>query len=175
MLKKLKVFLFFQILISSISCHSGTADSYAFNNPLYLGVLGGYGSTTWEGLVPNGENQNLAMNMSTPLSVREGGNVWGAFIGYEVTPYFALEASYMRYAEARIFFDSMSLFSFNNDGQVEFTTQTDTLSLMGKIMLVIPHSKMRVYSSGGLAKLHRKDILVNHRRQFSPTFGAGVN
>ena len=59
----------------------------------YIGLIGGYGSTTWDGLVPSNRNQNIAMNMSTPIAVEEGGNVWGVLAGYEFSPHFAVEVN----------------------------------------------------------------------------------
>jgi hypothetical protein len=143
-------------------------------HPFYLGGIGGYGSTTWQGLVPTQENQNLAISISTPLEVKEGGGVWGFFGGYEFIPNFAIEANYMRYPDAQITFDPISIFSFTNEGITEFTTHTETVNVVGKFMLLLPNSKMRVFSSVGAASVHRKDILTDKWR-LSPTFGAGFN
>lgn len=162
------------IFFISLSCTAGTTGSEVFHHPLYVGAAGGFGSTTWKGLVPNQQNQNAALTMSTPIDVKEGGTAWGLFAGYEFTPYFAVEASYMKYPDARILFDSLSLFSFNNNGALEFTTKTESVHLMGKIMLLIPDTRIRVYSSAGIADVHRSDVLIN-QWLLSPTFGAGVN
>ena len=145
-----------------------------FLHPFYVGATGGYGSTTWAGLVPSEENQNLAISLSTPIKVNEGGGVWGFFGGYEWTPYFALEASYMRYPKATVTFDSVSLFSFSNDGLTHFATRTETVSAMGKVMLLVPNTELRVYSSLGVAGVHRDDMLASDWRP-SPTFGVGFN
>jgi hypothetical protein len=145
-----------------------------FKYRMYLGGIGGSGSTTWGGLVPTRENQNVAMSLSTPTKVTEGGGVWGFFGGYEFTPFFAVEANYMKYPDATVFFDSMSLFSFINDNLTEFTTKTETVALMGKIMLVIPKANIRAFSSVGAAEVHRQDDLYNHWR-LSPAFGVGLN
>jgi len=158
-----------------------TATSFAaepacgdFCHPFYYGATAGYGSTTWSGLVPDANNQNMAMTMSTPIRVGEGGIVWGLFVGYEFAPYFALEASYMRYPNARVHFDAESIFTFNSNGLSYFDTHTETVSVMGKIMLIIPRSKLRVYSSFGPAVVHRWDQLDDQQR-VTPTFGLGVN
>lgn len=161
-------------LFLSSGCDAGSMETVQNRHPVYAGVLGGFGSTTWKGLVPDSKNQNMALMMSTPIEVREGGSVWGILAGYELSPYFAIETSYMRYPDAKIYFDSMSLFSFNNDGQREFKTETETVNLMGKIMLILPNSTIRVYSSAGIADVHRNDLLVN-QWLMSPTFGAGIN
>lgn len=141
---------------------------------VYLGGIGGFGSTTWQGLVPTEKNQNLAINMSTPIKVKEGGIVWGGVLGYEFVPSFALELNYLHYPHATVLFDSLSLFSFMHDNLTTFHTYTDMVSLQGKLMLLIPNSGARVYSSLGVADVHRKDLLMEQWR-ISPTFGAGIN
>tara|TARA_R110000868_G_scaffold298752_2_gene558937 strand:+ start:1309 stop:1863 length:555 start_codon:yes stop_codon:yes gene_type:complete len=139
-----------------------------------MGISGGYGSTTWYGLVPSANKQNMAMSMSTPIHVSEGGAAWGVYAGYEFIPTFALEASYMRYREATVTFDPDSLFSFNNDGMTYLRTNTETVSLMGKVMLIIPNTLIRAYSSAGIAVEHRWDAISDHNHG-TPTFGLGVN
>lgn len=147
---------------------------YASIHPLYLGLAGGFGSTTWEGLVPTVKNQNMAMRTSTPLKAKEGGSLWGFFAGYEFTPYFALEGGYMRYPNAKISFDEESMFAFDNSGTLNLHTKTETASIMAKIMLAIPRTDLRVYSGFGVAQIHRWDAL-NENRRASATFGLGVN
>lgn len=172
--KKLTFILFLHLSLSSTLCAAETTKDTIFQYPFYLGAMVGYGSSTWQGLVPPKKHQNLAISMSTPIRVNEGGRVWGFFFGHEFTPFFALEASYMRFPDARVSFDPMSIFSFENNDLTEFVTKTETVNLMGKIMLHVPATKMRVYSSAGVASLHRDDMLMNLWR-FSPTFGAGLN
>jgi opacity protein-like surface antigen len=48
------------------------------------------------------------------------------------------------------------------------------ISLMAKIMMVIPRSDIRIYSSFGFAEVHRSDEISDHWTG-SPTFGAGLN
>lgn len=150
------------------------ASNTPFRYPAYIGVAGGYGSTTWQGLVPSASNQNLALSISTPTWVDEGGFTWGMLAGYEFSPYFAIEASYAHYPDATIVFDSTSLFAFENDGKTELVTHTDTVSLMAKLMLIIPHTQIRAYSSAGAARVLRTDD-VNRNWRISPTFGVGLN
>jgi hypothetical protein len=145
-----------------------------FKYPFYLGAAGGYGSTTWEGLVPTLNNQSVALSLSTPTGASEGGGVWGFFGGYEITRYFAVEANYLHFPNARVSFDPISLFSFLNDGLTEFITQTETVNLMGKVMLIIPKTDIRVFSGAGAAGVHREDFLYDHWR-LSPTFAVGFN
>jgi len=168
-----KSYLMLLCFSTSLSCHAGVPTTFYKN--MYVGALAGYGSTTWQGLVPSSGNQNLALSMSTPLQVSEGGAVWGFLAGYEISQYFALEANYTKYPDARVAFDPVtSLFSFDHAGQTEFITNTEMYSLMGKVMLVVPDTKVRVFSSAGVATVHREDMIVNDSL-VSPTFGVGVN
>jgi hypothetical protein len=145
-----------------------------FKYKFYVGGVGGFGSTTWQGLVPSAVNQNNAMSLSTPLMVNEGGGVWGLSAGYELTPYFALEANYMRFPNAKISYDEDSLFAFEQNGLIKFTSRTDTGSVMGKVMLIIPKTSIRIFSGAGVASVFRKDI-INTDYRISPTFAAGLN
>lgn len=145
----------------------------AYCNPFYVGVTGGYGTTTWANLVP--KEPNAAMSLSTPTDVSEAGTIWGVYGGYEVLPCFAFEGSYMRYPKARLYFDELSLFSFYHDDRTELTTRTESVSLVGKVMMFIPCVRnLRAYSDFGAAEVHRYDAIVD-RWRLSPTFGAGFN
>lgn len=144
-----------------------------YEKKYYIGGAVGSGYTTWGGLVPSEENRNVAMSVSTPILVREGGAVWGLFGGYEISPYFAIEANYMDYPEAVVTFDEDSLFAFEHDGLTKLRTNTQTGSLMAKIMLIIPESPFRLYSAAGIAGVWRKDE-VNTANRVSPTFSFGV-
>jgi hypothetical protein len=166
--------IYFLFILLGVAARVHAVNTDKFKYPFYAGITGGYGCTTWQGLVPPDSKQNDAMVMSTPKFVEEGGVLWGVFAGYEFLPYFALEASYLRYPDATINFDSMSIFTYENEGVTSFTTKTETVSLMGKIMMMIPRTDIRVYSSLGLAEVHRSDMITNHWKG-SPTFGAGLN
>jgi opacity protein-like surface antigen len=153
------------------SCLSAASDPVL--KPFYAGVNGGFGSTTWRGLVPSPENKNFAIGVSTPFKVKEGGGVWGVFTGYEFTPYFALEANYRHYPSAKVSFDEYSIFASDHDGRECFNTDTYAVALMAKVMLTVPKTTARIYSSLGLAGVHRADEITN-QTQLSPSFGAGL-
>lgn len=170
--KKFKISLFSFLFFSTAFCWA--EQNNRSQHPFYVGAMGGYGSTTWQGLVPNEKNQSLALMLSTPIKVEEGGTTWGLLAGYEFTPYFAIETNYMHYAKANVHFDPTSLFSFLHNGIEVLSTQTESLSFIGKLMVPIPHSKMKIYSGAGVAGVHRKDIVVNDWRP-GPTFNIGVN
>lgn len=140
----------------------------------YAGLSGGYGATTWEGLVPKEAKKNMAVSISAPLEVKESGGMWGAQVGYEFTPHFALEASYKHYPNAVITFEQESLFAYDHDDKTYFKSYTESASLMGKIMVNFPGTIMRFYSSAGIADVHREDELLN-QWMLTPTFGVGCN
>ncbi|KTD04290.1 outer membrane beta-barrel protein [Fluoribacter gormanii] len=169
--KKSKLFLL-SFLFLSTPCLAETENKP--HHPFYVGAIGGFGSTTWKGLVPTKENQNVALMLSTPTSVEEGGSVWGIMAGYEFTRFFAIEVNYTHFPEANVLFDSISLFSFEHDGLENLSSQTETLTLMGKLMVPIPHSQMKIFSGAGVAGVHRKDIVVDDWRP-GPAFSVGVN
>lgn len=150
-----------------------TNSEYAkYRFPAYIGVTYGYGATTWGYLIP--PDENAAMSLSTPIKVSENGTLWGLYGGYEFTPSFALEASYMHYPKAKIYFDPWSLFTFKNNGLAGFTSHVQSLSVVGKFMLPIPrNTDFRAYSSVGAAGVHRDDI-VNNQWKLSPKFGVGA-
>lgn len=165
--------LVFFSLVSSVLYASHHARDQ-FLHPLYLGAVGGWGSTTWEGLVPRADKQNAAMSISTPVSVQEGGRVWGFSAGYELIPEFALEANYMVFPNAKINFDEYSLYTFEQ-GIVSLNTKTQTVSLSAKIMFQIPDApSIRLFSSAGVASVFRQDD-INSCYRISPTFAFGLN
>ncbi len=168
------MFLLFPLSLLAPPSQAEIKHSDIFRHPFYIGGIGGFGSTTWGALVPSTENQNSAISLSTPIYVSEGGAVIGAFAGYEINRFFAVEANYMHYPDAKISFEEQSLFSFLHDDQTEFTSQTEAISVMAKVMLIIPDTNIRFFSSLGGSNVHRKDILNDYWR-FSPTFGAGLN
>lgn len=169
------VFLVLSCLLCIFPFQKGIAATTTVMHPIYAGFEGGYGSTTWNGLVPPKDKQNQAVNVSMPIKAEEGGGVFGFFVGYEFIPYFALEASYRRYPSTKISFDKHdSMFSFENNGQDVFFTHTDAVSLMGKVMAPIYNFPIKIYSGAGVARIHRNDQLLNSYR-YSPTFSLGLN
>lgn len=170
-----KVSCFFSVLLLLPTISSHAQSTYSYKYPFYVGFSGGPGSTTWDGLVPRRADQNININLSTPIHTQEGGWVWGALAGYEISPFFAVEANYMHYPSANVMFDpEFSMFSVVHNGMISFSTHTESVSLLAKIMLVVPHSNIRVYSSGGMANVHRKDMIINDWH-LGASFGMGMN
>lgn len=166
--------MLFVILFGWLSIvHAAEETKNLFVHPIYFGAMGGWGSTTWGGLVPTVSNQNSAISISTPVAVEEGGGVWGFSLGYEFTPCFALEANYMVFPNAKITFDEYSLYAYDEDTLI-LNTKTQTASVNAKIMLVIPKTSLRFYSSAGIASVFRQDQ-INDTYRISPTFGFGIN
>jgi hypothetical protein len=168
----------FAAFLTALACFNFATTAWAaedkFSHPFYAGITGGYGSTTWFALVPSANKQNAALALSTPTNVNEGGGTWGVFAGWELMPSFAVEAAFNRYAMANIFFSRRSLFAFTHQGRTQFASNTEDVSLMGKLMIFIPRTTVRLYSSVGVAGVRRYDTLANLWRA-SPTFGLGLN
>lgn len=164
--------ILFTLLFVISSSWAAVYEEDQYNHPFYLGVMGGYGTTTWSGLVPAANNQTPGLSVSTPIDANEGGATWGFFIGYDLTKYFGFEASYMRYPDAIVNFDEDSLFVFDHNVN-HFKTSTSVLDFVGRIMVTVPHTKLRLYSGAGVAGVHRKDILDNETL-ITPTFVLGA-
>lgn len=169
-----KSFLILALLLNISMTYAETITDDIYRHTLYLGGLGGFGSTTWNGLVPSQTSQVEALSISTPLHVNEGGGVWGISAGYEFTPCFAIEANYMHFPDAELIFDEESFFAFDNDDQTILHTQTQTGSLSAKLMMLLPRRNMRIFSSAGIASVIRDDQ-VNRMYRISPVFAFGVN
>lgn len=173
MMRQSLVFMAGLCLCSTALCAPWTTQD-KFKYRFYAGFGFGYGATTWGALVPLPAKQNEAISISTPKVVDEGGSMWGTFLGYEFLPWFALEAAYMHYPVAGVTFDQESIFSYDHDGKETFHTKTDTISLMAKVMFLIPQTEFRLFSSFGPAFVFRNDLIKDDAR-FSPSFGAGIN
>lgn len=164
------LFLMFALFASLPSQASITSDKYS--HPFYVGMMGGWGSTTWSGLVP--KDPNAALNLSVPTGSDEGGSAWGLFVGSEIIPQFAVEASYMHYPNATLTFDPMSLFTFDH-GIQQMTTRTERVAVTGRFLVEIPHvNGLRAYATAGAGEIHRSDDVMDTWR-LSPVFGAGIS
>lgn len=146
----------------------------AVNYPWFVGGAVGGGSTTWEGLVPEQSDQNAALNLSTPIQTDEGGFVWGVAAGVEIFKNFQFQMDYTHYPKALITFDKDSLFSIDHEDQTSFSSNTYTWSMQVKFLVPWEASKLRLFSSGGVAWLARRDDLLE-QDIVSPTFGLGLN
>jgi hypothetical protein len=172
--KKLTAVVFLLLSLFILSARAGVPENEKFRYPFYAGLTGGYGSTTWFGLVPAANKASSALALSTPTFVSEGGGMWGFFAGYEFIPAFAIEANYNHYPTANVYFSTRSLYCFQHHGSTTFSSNTEDYTLSGKVMVIVPRTTVRVYSSAGVAGVHRTDVLGNLWRT-SPTFGIGIN
>jgi opacity protein-like surface antigen len=174
MLNKKIAGIIFVLALVTLSAQASEVKDEKFRYPFYAGITGGYGSTTWFGLVPAQNKANGALALSTPTNVSEGGGMWGFFAGYEFMQAFAMEINYNNYPRANVYFSPRSMFSFQHPGTTHFYSDTVSYGLMAKVMVTIPTTAVRFYSSGGIAAVHRHDVLSNLWRT-SPTFGLGLN
>lgn len=162
------------MILFSASSKLCVANKLSQQHPFYIGILTGYGATTWSGLVPLKVSPGDAMTMSTPVRVREGGPILGAYAGYELLRYFALEINYIHWPEATVTFDPMSIYAFDHNGETQLITHTETAGLMAKFMIDIPKTNWRAFSSAGVAGTHRNDKVTDKWR-INPAFALGVN
>ena len=143
-------------------------------HPAYFGLTVGSGATTWQELVPNEQNPESVIFLSTPIGTHENNFVWGLFAGYELIPYFALEFAYEHFPDTTIYLAPENIYYDGSNDLTQFTTHSEAVTVSGKYMFYLPHTTIRAYSSVGAAEVHRSDIIVN-RWHLSPTFGIGFN
>lgn len=159
----LPVFLWSLTVEASNNCASQDSPSF------YVGSTIGYGSTTWAELIDNDSW------VSTPIKVNEGGVDGGIFTGYEFGPHFAVEAQYLQFRKAQIFFNKDVSDYTQNDGVSQMTSRTRTYSLETKFMAPIFSSPIRGFATAGAAVTRRSDVLAHTDHRLSPVFGAGFN
>ena len=99
----MKIIFIFIASFWSILAYPGESGTPFDAHPFYVGLNGGYGSTTWKGLVPSHDKQSIVLNISTPTDVHEGGWVWGGVAGFEFSPFVGVEVNYLSYPKAEIF------------------------------------------------------------------------
>lgn len=171
--KIMRITRYFLCFITFILSHALFAESKT-KYPWFLGGGVGYGSTLWRGLVPELGNQNMALSMSTPVNVDEGGLLWGFGGGVEVIPQFQFEFFYWKYPNATIYFDEESLFTYENNNATSFSSNTYTLLLDGKFLVPWQDSALKIFATAGLAWLNRDDYVLTNEI-ISPSFGVGLN
>lgn len=163
-----------RLICTLIFCFNLAHAEEAVRSPWFLGGVVGGGSTTWMGLVPEKSQQNAALNLSTPIDVREGGLVWGVAGGVEAFKNFHFQMDYTHYPKATILFDQDSLFSIDHDNATSFTTSTYTWSMQGKFLVPWQETHLKLFASGGVAWLARRDDLLQDDL-VSPIFSIGGN
>lgn len=154
-------------LLISLPLAYGYETSPAFDtNSLYFGVMGGYGSTTWQSVVArDGDSRQSAPNF-----VNEGGFTPGIFIGYQFLPRFAIQFTTVWFPHANLHFDEFSAYS---ERPLNIVSRTHAYAIMGKILIPITNPNFRFYSNIGFSVTHRVDSLAD-RIRVNPLFGLGI-
>lgn len=172
-MKKSSWFLSLLLAFVSLSVFAGgtvvpkqkSQDDVAY--PFYVGVLSGYGDTTWGELVSDDSTTLIAL--ATPVKATDHGPILGVMAGYQVNPNFALESTFVHFSDTKVRFLDFSFYSPVR----EFNTRTTAFSVVGKFMVPVKRFSMSPYADAGLSLTHRKDILAN-KYQVGAEFGLGV-
>jgi len=134
--------------------------------PIYIGAIVGWGNTNWQQMV----SQDDVTSTSTPTSAGGTGLAYGAVLGYEFEPYFALEANYMRFPDSNIELATPSVYS----PITGFVSRTREASIVGKFLVPVYHTGIRAFADVGPAYVHRKDVLAD-KGKLGGTFGVGMD
>lgn len=154
------------IISPAVFAHPTELSKY----PLYFGVAGGYGSTNWHQL----KGTDPLSKFNNPRSVKEGGETWGVFAGYQFTNHFAVEAEYYHLHKAELGFGSLSVICPSLSSGCTVTTHTDAVSLMAKYIIPIFNTGLFTFASVGGTWIHRSDRIAETNSNISPAFGAGI-
>lgn len=178
MLKGLRVVTLLSLFItySALSDIENLYDQFLRAYPVYLGIDGGWGTTDWHHFIAkaNTADELSSLSLSLPISANDSGIVYGAYLGIEISPFFAMELNYMRFPETTVIFENQSLYFMDIPGQVNMPSSTYAYNLVGKFMVPIGHSHLRGFANAGAGLIHRRDVLVD-TAHVGPTFGIGLN
>lgn len=157
MQKKAACFVFYFILCALLFSY---CTSFAFiaipffpTKNVYFGVNMGGGSTEWKYLVDTIDPRDTSV--TTPSAVTEGGPSWGIVLGYAVNKNFALEAQYIRFADAKINLYSDSPYPIAN-----MISKTDAYSVSAKFLAQVWQTHLRAFAAIGAGLVERRDPLV---------------
>jgi opacity protein-like surface antigen len=159
-----------QATLALIVAFAVVANAVANNltdKPLYTGILTGYGSTSWGHMVSADSTTLIAL--ATPVDASDSGIVWGALLGYQFSPNFALETTYVHYDNTRVKFLDYSFYT----PILEINSKSSSLSMVGKFIAPIPWWELYGYADAGIAVTMRRDALAN-RNSVGAAFGLGM-
>ncbi len=153
-----------------------------FFSKFYFGGMGGYGSTDWGFLVCKPDNTPGNQDCSDPastgrvgalLDAKDKGGVYGGYIGFQMSPRFAVELHYTRYPDTEITIDEFSNYrSPPYNYPTHFTSHTAVYYFIGKFFVHIWHTHTLAYADAGASFIHRQDVMAN-KVKLMPTFGVG--
>lgn len=179
---KHKKLAFFLSLFSGLAGASQNPFVEQWNaHRFYFGSIVGYGSTDWNMMVMKcGADHPFCsadtVGLSAPLDADgDSGMVWGATIGYEVKPSWAIETSYMRFPATSIKLgDTWNFYMEENHNTTQFSSETWAMFAVAKFMTQIANTGFRGYANAGIDFTARNDVLTD-TIHVNPTFGLGIN
>ena len=133
------------------------------DRPFSAGVLLGYGTTNWRMLDAYCQGDAACLMLlpySTPVNSDDSGFAYGLQLGYQIEENFALELTYRRFANTRIYFAQYNSYkNLPHDKATSITSSVFAYSLMGKFYAPMGSSAYYAYASGGPSITHRYDAL----------------
>ena len=169
------------------------------DHPFYFGGSLGYGNTNWSEITTTEEgwpNYNETA-LAAPISASSSVFASGGFMGYQFSPHFMLEADYTHFNTTVVGFQTTEpgfngqpIDVGNNYGISSLNTNTNSFSVLGKILVPLGFTKVDVYTDAGVAYVLRNDVSVVWDPQqtdpqtpfklmdighFGPSFGFGLH
>lgn len=146
------------------------------NYPIYVGILAGYGSTNWNSLANHDKDYSDQVLTTVPEKADDTGLDYGAFIGYQFTPNYALEFEYRKFKTSDIFFNYPDSIYVDPAGNriYDFRSTTFNIALVNKLILPLPNN-FSVFSGLGPSMTYRRDELAKRTQEAGVTFVVGAN
>jgi hypothetical protein len=123
---------------------------------IYIGVLGGYGSTNWSKI----QTDDPTLQASLPSHAKDAGLTWGVFIGDNIGKHYGVELRYQKFANSAISFAKYNEYAPAPDfNPFTMTSKTENYSLLGKLR-VMAYPNVELYSILGASYTKRSDTLA---------------
>lgn len=149
------------------------ADTASFKQQFfYVGLMSGVANVDWSSTV----STDVSSYGSNPLSADGVGALFGADVGYQFSPHFAVEGEVIRMPDTRLTFYYILPFPpFNNDylNQSVVTSHMTFAAVTFKVIAPLPNSKFSLFVDAGPAYQYRADAIKNIGT-WAPTFGGGL-
>jgi opacity protein-like surface antigen len=144
------------ILVLGLSAQAAAYSNTAVlsHHGFYAGVLTGYASTTWKGLV----GSDLPSLVSTPATAKEGGIEWGGLVGYQFNRGFSVELDYLNLPKASMTFNPISVYVVD-DNVTAMNSSTQAIALSTKIFAPMG-VRWRLFGKVGVEATHRTDDIT---------------
>lgn len=145
---------------------AGVQDEKAEFNSLMVGFSLGYGDTDWSQI---SNQEDPIVQATAPTHAEDGGAAYGAWVAYQFSPRFLLEAAFTRYPNTTVYFNTdRSIYDFES-----MLSKTETYTFTGQFIVPLLKTNIYAFADAGAALTHRYDRIAAAWK-WGPSFGIGL-